>query len=638
MSEENESENPSNAFGNATQTQPIHEWQITTFEELLNMGELDRYLPVEIQHILALNAAFRSAMPAFYQAYANAFQDIHTKSMARDSDAQTMAYNQEIYFSMPTPLEEMMHLVTTKAQMMQNSNRMTGFNFETNSGPISWVPSPNHISPVDNEQWKLAIRTAKEERLQRYSARGEAFQSNLRQNLSSSSAADDAERTQKRSGSIWQSQSLLSSSSRQTLGQLHPQTPAPTQFTQMLNTYANMSSPGGLTNLSFTGYPSLGQFSPVAPQLTANTNSGSSSGGATSQGASMLVHKPPFMATFTVESLDNFVTQTETHLAGQKLCPISTWIPMHSGAWETMYWSFESRGLINGVSEFKALLEDTPQFLTVAKQYLQKSRAVKGVRSDQEAVRTMLKFKFNNPTHDLQKDGLTTQWVKFIHEFRDLIENPSGSDQTELVDAFIEVNLLRVSKAQNFMFSHLRDMKPKPTSLREAYQALLSKWRSTEGNCEVGLQVGMIFPDPTYLQYVAPESNKSGGSATAAPKRARSDTEQQGQSTDQISTTSSNYVGICTMCGIKNKHPPKSCPSKGKPGQHLNYDPNTEYAQSKAWEQVLERWPTMLEATGYPRNPSQYHISQCEGPTKQTTGSSKPPQNPTRRWKRQRKM
>ena len=110
MSEENESENPSNAFGNATQTQPIHDWQITTFEELLNMGELDRYLPVEIQHILARNAAFRSAMPAFYQAYANAFQDIHTKSMARDSDAQTMAYNQEIYFSMPTPLEEMMHL------------------------------------------------------------------------------------------------------------------------------------------------------------------------------------------------------------------------------------------------------------------------------------------------------------------------------------------------------------------------------------------------------------------------------------------------------------------------------------------------------------------------------------------------
>ena len=105
------------------------------------MGELDRYLPVEIQHILALNAAFRSAMPAFYQAYANAFQDIHTKSMARDSDAQTMAYNQEIYFSMPTPLEEMMHLVTNKAQTMYNSNRMTGFNFETNSGPISWVPS-----------------------------------------------------------------------------------------------------------------------------------------------------------------------------------------------------------------------------------------------------------------------------------------------------------------------------------------------------------------------------------------------------------------------------------------------------------------------------------------------------------------
>ena len=113
-----------------------------------------------------------------------------------------MAYSQEIYFSMPTPLEEMMHLVTNKAQAMYNSNRMAGFNFETNSGSISWVPSPPHISPVDGEQWKLAIRTAKEERLQRYSARGEAFHQNLRQNLSSSSAADDADRAQKRNGSL----------------------------------------------------------------------------------------------------------------------------------------------------------------------------------------------------------------------------------------------------------------------------------------------------------------------------------------------------------------------------------------------------------------------------------------------------
>ena len=128
---------------------------------------------------------------------------------------------------------------------------------------------------------------------------------------------------------------------------------------------------------------------------------------------------------------------------------------MHSSAWETMYWSFEERGLITGQVEFKALLEDTQQFLTIAKQYLQKSRAVKGVLSDQENVRTGLKFKFNNPTNDSQREGLTTQWVKFIHDHRDLIDkNPSGSsDQTELLDAFIEINLLRgCSKAQNLTY------------------------------------------------------------------------------------------------------------------------------------------------------------------------------------------
>ena len=118
-----------------------------------------------------------------------------------------------------------------------------------------------------------------------------------------------------------------------------------------------------------------------------------------------------------------------------------------------------------------------------------------------------MKFKFTN---DTQRKGITAQWVKFIHDHRDLIDNPSGSNQTELVDAFIEVNLLRgCSKAQNFIFFHLRDMKPKPTSLREAYQAVRSKLRSTESKCEIGLQVGMIFPDPTYLQYIiSPESTK----------------------------------------------------------------------------------------------------------------------------------
>ena len=60
----------SNATSNATIE--VQEWQICNFGELLNLGEIDRYMPLEIQHILALNAAFRSVMPAFRQAkYAN---------------------------------------------------------------------------------------------------------------------------------------------------------------------------------------------------------------------------------------------------------------------------------------------------------------------------------------------------------------------------------------------------------------------------------------------------------------------------------------------------------------------------------------------------------------------------------------
>ena len=47
----------------------IPEWQIFNFADLLNLGELDRYLPVEIQHILALSFAFRSILPMFYQCF-----------------------------------------------------------------------------------------------------------------------------------------------------------------------------------------------------------------------------------------------------------------------------------------------------------------------------------------------------------------------------------------------------------------------------------------------------------------------------------------------------------------------------------------------------------------------------------------
>ena len=129
--------------------------------------------------------------------------------------------------------------------------------------------------------------------------------------------------------------------------------------------------------------------------------------------------------------------------------------------------------------------------------------------SDTEAVQTQLKFKFNDPTNEKQNSNLTTQWVKFIQAHRELIDVPSGTDQQGLVDAFIECNLTRVSKAQYYMFAYLRDLQPKPTTLKKAYLLLLAKWRETEAACAIGVQVGMIFPtDPTKLHH---QDSKIGG-------------------------------------------------------------------------------------------------------------------------------
>ena len=65
---------------------------------------------------------------------------------------------------------------------------------------------------------------------------------------------------------------------------------------------------------------------------------------------------------------------------------------------ENMYWQFFGRRLVTDDTDFNSLLDDAQRFVAVSKVYLQKSRAVKGVMSDTEAVKTLLKFKFNNPT------------------------------------------------------------------------------------------------------------------------------------------------------------------------------------------------------------------------------------------------
>ena len=113
-------------------------------------------------------------------------------------------------------------------------------------------------------------------------------------------------------------------------------------------------------------------------------------------GHDIRVYKPPFMATFTIESLDAFVSATITNLAASKHCPINQWIPLNTDTRENMYWQFFGRQLVTDEADFNNLLEDAPKFVSVAKQYLQKSRAVKGVMSDTESFKTLLKFKFNN--------------------------------------------------------------------------------------------------------------------------------------------------------------------------------------------------------------------------------------------------
>ena len=130
------------------------------FGELLNLGELDRYMLLKMQHILSLNAAFKSVMPAFHQPYANTFQDIHIQSTARNSTFQTVGYCEEVYFSLSTPLEEIIQLVTLKSQEIQNSYGMTGFNFETNSGLIQLVPIPPYTSPNEENARKSALAAA----------------------------------------------------------------------------------------------------------------------------------------------------------------------------------------------------------------------------------------------------------------------------------------------------------------------------------------------------------------------------------------------------------------------------------------------------------------------------------------------
>ena len=122
------------------------------------------------------------------------------------------------------------------------------------------------------------------------------------------------------------------------------------------------------------------------------------------------------MATFTIESLSAFVSAVITHLAAGQYCPLNQWIPYGTETRENMYYQFLSKQLI-GEDDLEAILADAPRFVRIANEYLQKSRAVKGVLSDTEAVQTQLKFKFNDPTNEKKtqtsrRNGLNS--YKFI--------------------------------------------------------------------------------------------------------------------------------------------------------------------------------------------------------------------------------
>ena len=468
-------------------------WQMQDLHELISLQQVEEFTSTEIQHILALHAA-TEAMRSFYETYANTFQDIHNESLKRDRDTKTVPFSEEFYYSMPTPIEEVAIHVATKARELQRSNRFASYDFDRHTGPLSMARDHRYfIEPITeaNKQKMVEFANDARARQNRYDVRREAFRNNTHphiiqpqttplpiiQQRSSSSAEDDAERALMRSiQATGGSQTLL------------PQTPYRGNL-PMLGNFTSMSSPGGgMGNFSYGG----GNIPPNTQYTLQNTTSNSSSGsGGGSSAHDTRVFKPPFMATFSVETLDAFVNATITHLAASKHCPINLWIPMGTDTRANMYWQFFGRRLVTDEPDFNSLLDDAQRFVAVSKEYLQKSRAVKGVMSDTEAVKTLLKFKFNNPTNDSQNKFLTTQWVKFLQAHRELIDNPSGADQSGLVDTFIESNLTRVSKAQHFMFAHLRDMLPKPKTIKEAFQQCLYCFsiRHDTFNCPTFLQI-----------------------------------------------------------------------------------------------------------------------------------------------------
>jgi hypothetical protein len=118
-------------------------------------------------------------MTSFYQAYVRTFNDIHNRSQARgDSNCRTVPFSEEFYYSLPTPIEELVLHVLAKARELQSSNRFPEYDFVNHMGNLTLTQDPAFsVEPISetNRQQLIDFSIATQARQDRYLVRGEAF-------------------------------------------------------------------------------------------------------------------------------------------------------------------------------------------------------------------------------------------------------------------------------------------------------------------------------------------------------------------------------------------------------------------------------------------------------------------------------
>ena len=179
MSEENEEiKNNDDDLGEDSNSKEAP-WQIQDLHELLTLSTVEEKSQNEFQHILALDADL-SSMTSFYQAYVRTFNDIHNRSQARgDRNCRTVPFSEEFYYSLPTPIEELVLHVLAKARELQSSNRFPEYDFVNHMGNfLTLTQDPAFsVEPISetNRQQLIDFNIATQARQDRYLVRGEAF-------------------------------------------------------------------------------------------------------------------------------------------------------------------------------------------------------------------------------------------------------------------------------------------------------------------------------------------------------------------------------------------------------------------------------------------------------------------------------